>query len=432
MELVRRLTVLLVWTLQGPFRAIYLDEMLVANERFGSRRKRILLWTAVEFVISGMPAFLTQSGWQVVQLAVMVIVPIILLRCCYLGRFVVRLAAFVLLFAVQIMLDIVFTYVNIVLVGMVPAASRATMSAPFVVNVVAMQILTIAFQGMVCNLWSRRRKERGSIRYTASLLVFALIGICIFLAGIYVDNNPVYIYDEIFMAINICIFFTICGAVLVSLNQAEKDAIGKELAEIRRISELERTHYASLEARREELARIRHDYQNVINSVSHLLHAGAVREAEEVLTELSSRVAETRETPFCTIPVINAVLTEKQQQCRENDIIFQTDLLLPASLAIENLDLCSAFSNLMDNAIRACIPIPDSKITLSCRAVQGYLVIKCVNPSNHAPGGKPEGTGYGLKILKDIASRYRGDFFTEYKNGVFTAQLSLMDMSGQN
>ncbi len=64
-------------------------------------------------------------------------------------------------------------------------------------------------------------------------------------------------------------------------------------------------------------------------------------------------------------------------------------------------------------------------IILSCKISQGYLVLHCTNPVYSEQCKTPEGTGYGLKILKDMAKRYSGDFFIRRTEKSFFAKLSL-------
>ena len=96
--------------------------------------------------------------------------------------------------------------------------------------------------------------------------------------------------------------------------------------------------------------------------------------------------------------------------------------------SVAPLDLCSMFSNLLDNAIRACEELPEDKriIDLSARNQGDYLLIRCDNPALEHPGNQPQGTGYGKKILRDIAERYHGEFQTSFADGVFTARLILL------
>lgn len=57
--------------------------------------------------------------------------------------------------------------------------------------------------------------------------------------------------------------------------------------------------------------------------------------------------------------------------------------------------------------------------------VQEYLIIKCKNTALENRENKIWGTGYGHKILTDIAGKYHGDFQTIYEDGNFVAQISL-------
>jgi hypothetical protein len=59
-----------------------------------------------------------------------------------------------------------------------------------------------------------------------------------------------------------------------------------------------------------------------------------------------------------------------------------------------------------------------------------YLFIKAVNPSGEPPKEPMPGHGYGSRVLTDLAARYGGDYRTEYRNGVFTAVVSLLAVGG--
>lgn len=99
-----------------------------------------------------------------------------------------------------------------------------------------------------------------------------------------------------------------------------------------------------------------------------------------------------------------------------------------------DLDWCMIFGNLMDNAIRSCRELQGREkerwITLKAGTVQNYLIIKCRNPSLENREKIIKGTGYGHKILADIAGKYDGDFQTAYEDGIFTAQISLKQQAG--
>lgn len=426
MDFIRRLICVLIWTAQGPIFAICLDNMLSPNEDRCSRSWRVLLWALGSLITGAIHVFAPPGPIQIGQLVFQVVYIGVLLWQCYQDRPLTRVMAMVLLYIIPMALDIPFSAAASAIMDRTPVEHYLSMDATYVVTVASLQLTAIALQGLACFFWRRRRRTPGSQGSATFLLGFALTGVCIFTSGIYVEGSPSGSSAGVYMTVVTCIFFIICAAVFVVLSQAEKEAISKRLAETRRLAELEQTHYAAIEARREEMVRIRSDYNGILTTVLQQLQSGDAAQAEELLMGLSVRIAATQESPFCSIPIINAILTEKQQQCEKDGIPFHADLLLPDALPIQDLDLCSAFSNLMDNAIRVCRRERAPEITLSCRVIQGYLVIKCVNPSQTPPGGKPDNTGYGLPILRDIAARYQGNFFMDYTDGMVTAQLSLL------
>lgn len=207
-----------------------------------------------------------------------------------------------------------------------------------------------------------------------------------------------------------------------------KTELETELRDTHYTMELEQSHYQAVEARREELARIRHDFNNQLAAISLLMQSGDKTDAQSMLRQLSADIAATRENPYCTIPVVNAVLAEKETLCREAGITLQAELELPEPLAVESLHLCSVLSNLLDNAIHACAGMEQPVITLTSATVGDYLLLRTVNPAK--PPQKPgKGHGYGSKILKELSAKYDGGYETNYENGVFTAVVSLLPKS---
>ena len=210
---------------------------------------------------------------------------------------------------------------------------------------------------------------------------------------------------------------------VVSLEK--KAELEKELQDIHYTMELEQAHYRTMQERREELARIRHDFNNQLAAVSLLIQSGEENDAQSMLRQLGENIAATREEPYCSVPVINAVLTEKTAMCEREGIRLEVQLDLPDTLTMDPLHLCSIFANLLDNAAKAAKFTAEPTITLSSAVAGDYLFIKTVNPS--LPQKNPgKGHGYGSKILKQLAAKYDGSYQTSYEDGVFTAVVTLL------
>lgn len=213
-----------------------------------------------------------------------------------------------------------------------------------------------------------------------------------------------------------------------TISQEKKVELEESLREIRNQRELEQLHYNEVERRREELHIIRDSFNRQLASAARYIDIGEEESARNLIRSLADEINNTKENPYCAIPVVNAVLTEKARECTELHIDLHVALELPPHITISQMHLCSIFSNLMDNAIEACKRLPQGTnpaIRLSAKRVGDYLLIKVINPSK-VPAKTLAGRGYGSRILSDLAAWYGGAYQGEYKNGVFTAITSIL------
>lgn len=215
----------------------------------------------------------------------------------------------------------------------------------------------------------------------------------------------------------------------IFLTQGEKDALAKRLQEMEHLQRVEQLHYQSVETRREELAKIRHDFNNQLSTALYLTEQGEKEQAKFMLEQLKENLAKTKETAWCGNAVVNAVLSEQAAACEADEIEFSAEVMLEKTVNIQQVHLCSTFSNLLDNARRATAECPVEERKISVKAAQrgDYLHIKVENTSLRPEKRKKmsDGHGYGQEILKDIATQYQGDFYTDWKDGIYSAVLSL-------
>lgn len=213
-----------------------------------------------------------------------------------------------------------------------------------------------------------------------------------------------------------------------TIRQEQKAELEAELEAVRHTLELEQAHYEMVEERREELAKIRHDFNNHLAAISRLVRSGQKNDAQELIRRLTLDIEQTRERPYCSIPVVNAILTEKEKDCSAAGIRLETDLFLPSGSSIEPLHLCSIFGNLMDNAIRGCKESgsTDPVIRLASRIDGDYLFLKAENPSASPENARRPGHGYRTRILAGLAKEYGGDYSGSYENGTYTAIVTLI------
>lgn len=217
--------------------------------------------------------------------------------------------------------------------------------------------------------------------------------------------------------------------LIYTISQEKKTALEQELRETRHLAALEQLHYQGIQQRQKELSKIREDFQRQLANAALLVGSGEGAPAQELIHALSKEISGRKENAYCPIPVVNAILTEKAQECSSAKIGFTVELDIPARLAVEPIHLCSILANLLDNAIHACKQAagePAPAIRLSSIIDGDYLFIKVVNPSSEPPLMPLPGRGYGSRILTELAARYGGDYEGRFSGRVFTAVVSLL------
>lgn len=424
-DFLNRLLCALFWAFEGWWMHMLMKLMLPKNSDTAVYRRWVCIWLAASVLLSFVHYFARVPAVTVVQNLAAVSVAVLYALRAFSGKTFVRIFAMMLLLITPVFSDLLTSTVYFLLTGLTLNVDLyQEMSQGFVWVSGAALIMGLALQGLSCMIWCRALKKRKIARDAGYLLIFLLLGLSILSAGILGKNADETSRNGAFPYVYMSALLALCGGMFVFLNQTEKSALEKELAEIRRLSDLEHVHYRAVEARREEMAKIRHDYSNILTSVSYLIQSGSNGEAARLLSELLDRIALTQDQTYCRVPVVNAVVTEKSQQCVKLGISLEVDLDLPEDLSISQMDLCSGFSNLMDLAMEACQGVRGPVIFLSCRTKQGYLVIQCAVPGGNFP--EEQTSAREKLVLQGIAEKYRGAFQRDRSGRTQIIQLILL------
>lgn len=195
-------------------------------------------------------------------------------------------------------------------------------------------------------------------------------------------------------------------------------------------------YYSYILADQENTARIRHDMRNQIQTAYALIHTGETESAQRQLTELTKLMDQS--PSYCRNPMTNAIINVKQLQCREYGIDLRIHCDVPENLDVHSIDLCSLFSNLLDNAIDAVRILPEKQRTISLfSAMEGDLFsVRCENPYSEKPEtattSSVKGHGLGLIILQNLAEKYHGHFEIQAEDGNFIATVWLFAVLKKN
>ena len=164
------------------------------------------------------------------------------------------------------------------------------------------------------------------------------------------------------------------------------------------------------------IRKIQHDMKNQLQTTLLLMESGQMEEAKDHVGEVAKLLDETSYQRYTGNTVADAVISAKQAECTSENIAFSAEGNLPEDLQISGIDICSVFSNVLDNALHACRELPEGnkrEITLRVEYRHPVMRIKCRNSaiSEIEPRSILDLSaehGWGLDILRGVAERYRG------------------------
>ena len=301
-------------------------------------------------------------------------------------------------------------------------------------------VICIPFKYLIALLWNRIVNKSTSSRLNLSLILFpaaqtfAMVGMVADHAGNADAKQHPMVQANSTLVLTIS-FLTFLVADIVYLyfmaDLEKKAALEREVSSLKYARQLEEQHFKQIEEKRYEVAKIRHDINNQLASIKSMVHSRHIEQAEELIGELENTVSRTQEYRYCSIPVVNAVISEKNKEAEKYGIRLVTKIDIPDSAGITQHHLCSAFANMIDNAIRAergfTEKDSDKKI-INVDAVSDSVSVY-ITVRNYVSGveiSREDDSslhGYGQKILGDIAEIYSGTFDTTEKNGEYTCTL---------
>lgn len=169
----------------------------------------------------------------------------------------------------------------------------------------------------------------------------------------------------------------------------------------------------------------RHDIKNHLDVINNLVDNNAEnRQIKEIFASTDRILGQSRElniTEYCLSPVLNSLLSAKQKKAKRDKIGLQYQISHDINTNISDYDLVSLCSNLLDNALEACLDLPAEKrfVAFYLYEKRGYLCFDVMNSSSkrqdmqfnfQTTKENPKEHGYGMEIINGIAKKYHGYF----------------------
>lgn len=222
--------------------------------------------------------------------------------------------------------------------------------------------------------------------------------------------------------------------VFVLFSRLQKNADMKTRYEIltRQIEE-QSASIEKLENSYTRMRQLRHDMQNQLLIVRSLLDN---EKYDDLKSYVKTMINTVDEAAFMTISgqsAVDAILNEKLLAAHKNKIATRFEVDKLTDLFLPPMDLCIILANALDNAVEACVKIPENEdryIHLKITANKDSLVLSCANPYQEPPKKRgneyisskhdKQNHGFGLKSIKATADKYAGEYLIRCQDHIFT------------
>lgn len=235
------------------------------------------------------------------------------------------------------------------------------------------------------------------------------------------DNLIIIIIMTLYILGTIATFY-----VIKEIAQGEKSkSLNSQLL-------IEMQHYTDMEENQNITKKVLHDMTNHLGVINSFLYDDDMVGAQAYLDNVSEIINSLGPKTFCENKVVNSILNNKYNYFTNLNIKTNIDVYIPNYINISQIDLCSIFSNTIDNAVEACRKIQDQNkryINIKSKVDKGFLVYSIENSKENCleVNGNKFITdkkeffmhGYGLDIIRNIVDKYNGTIEIEYEENKF-------------
>jgi len=196
------------------------------------------------------------------------------------------------------------------------------------------------------------------------------------------------------------------------------------------------THYDEVENMHNQIRGWRHDYLNHIQTIRAHAVNGDTAAVIQYLDELGADLQAVGSAIKTGNRMADAIVNSKIALAESKNIKITADINIALELTTSQIDLCIIIGNLMDNAVEACLQLPEEqrviRIFMEMKSTQLYM---CFTNSTAVGkrkkiGGrffttKGKGHGFGLARIDNIVERHSGYINRNSEDGIFTTEILL-------
>ena len=215
----------------------------------------------------------------------------------------------------------------------------------------------------------------------------------------------------------------------------------KREAEARYHTQLTELSLSALQSRMEAIQTVeetiriqRHDLRHRFRAISELVSQGKTREALDFIGAAQTQLDEQKPVHWCRPPILDAVFSSYFSQARQKGIRVDAKIALAERLPVDEAELAIVFSNALENAVHACMDLPEEQREIRCKAISyPGLMFEISNPYTGTvqfdeaglPVNPRQGHGVGSHSIAAFCEKYGASCRYAAEGGRFSLRVIL-------
>ncbi len=233
----------------------------------------------------------------------------------------------------------------------------------------------------------------------------------------------------------------VCVGVMIGREAAAQYHLNAILEEraitAERMGEMRESYYAIIQKQASEARAARHDLRHHLTVIGGFVSNKQYRELAAYAAEYGNPTEHAGKERYCDNATVNVLAHYYSHLAQKHDISLTLRLDIPKAVPIADTDLSGVLSNLLDNAVDACLRTHAQRryISLSAALKAAALHIHMENSADtaikpSAGGLSSKGAsrrGYGLSSVRIAANKYNGEaaFSYDRQKQVYTSTVML-------
>lgn len=230
----------------------------------------------------------------------------------------------------------------------------------------------------------------------------------------------------------------ILGMVYANTYETEKVRSAQYARALEENYQQQLYYMETLEELIEKLKSERHDYNQHLGVVYGLLEGEEIDRVKQYARTLIQTAVDYQSLVYLPYSMIRAMLNYKLSRAKMLGFQLNLKVDVPPELYLEEHDITIILGNLLDNAIEACMALPEAEryLVMQLHYKPNYLVLHLENPtilndqteviSLKTTKADNKNHGFGIKNIQYLVNRHDGIMDIEIVDRVFKVKIALL------